>query len=66
MNLEVFYQIMYAMIKHVRMSYSDFMKISHAETSILLKLCSDESQKISDSAKGGNIGMIGRAMEDEF
>lgn len=66
MNLEVFYQIMYAMIKHVRMSYSDFMKISHAETSILLKLCSDESQKISDSAKGGNIGTIGRVMEDEF
>ena len=28
MNLESFYQIMYAVIRHIRMSYSDFMKIT--------------------------------------
>lgn len=28
MSLENFYQVMYVVIKHLRMSYSDFMKIS--------------------------------------
>jgi hypothetical protein len=40
MSLEVFYKILYAMVKHVRMSYSDFMKISHAEASIIIGICS--------------------------
>lgn len=66
MSLESFYQIMYAMIKHVRMSYSDFMKISHAETSILLKMCSQQSRRISQGSSGGDLSMIGRAMEDEL
>lgn len=66
MSLQVFYQVMYAMIKHVRMTYSDFMKISHAETSILLKLCSQQNKMMNQGAKGGDLSMIGRAMEDEF
>lgn len=66
MSLQVFYKILYAMVKHVRMSYSDFMKISHAEASIIIGICSQQNKKMNESAKGGNIGMIGRAMEDEF
>ena len=66
MSLQVFYQIMYAMIKHVRMTYSDFMKISHAETSILLKMCSQQSRNMSQGAKNGDLSVIGRAMEDAF
>lgn len=66
MDLQSFYQVMYAMIKHVRMSYSDFMEISNAETSILLKICSDESKRMSESAGGGNLSMLGNAMSDEF
>ena len=62
--LQVFYHVMYAMIKHLRMSYSDFMKISHNETSILLNFASEENKKIEESSKDGNIGVIGRVLQN--
>lgn len=66
MSLQIFYKILYAMVKHVRMSYSDFMKISHAEASIIIKICSQQNQKMNDNSKGGDLVTIGRAMQDEF
>lgn len=62
--LQVFYHVMYAMIKHLRMSYSDFMKISHNETSILLNFASEENKKIEESSKDGNMGVIGRVLQN--
>ena len=56
--------MMYAMIKHLRMSYSDFMKISHNETSILLNFASEENKKIEESSKDGNMGVIGRVLQN--
>lgn len=66
MPLDAFYQLMYAVIRHLRMSYSDFMKISQVEATILLKHVADENKAISESAKKGDITTIGRAMSDEF
>lgn len=66
MQLDAFYQLMYAVIKHLRMSYSDFMKISQVEATILLKHVADENKAMSESAKKGDITTIGRAMSDEF
>ena len=64
--LDSFYQLMYAVIKHLRMSYSDFMKISQIEATILLKHVAEENKAINESAKKGDIATIGRAMSDEF
>lgn len=66
MPLDSFYQLMYAVIKHLRMSYSDFMKISQNEATILLKHVADENKAMNESAKKGDISTIGRAMSDEF
>jgi hypothetical protein len=48
MPLDGFYHIMYAMIKHLRMSYSDYMKISQVETSILLSFAAEENKRIDE------------------
>lgn len=64
MSLENFYQVMYVVIKHLRMSYSDFMKISQVETSILMGCAAEENKKMEESTKGGNITTIGRALND--
>lgn len=66
MDLEYYYHMMYAIIKHLRMSYSDFMKITNIETTILLKHVAEENKSMSENAKKGDIGTIGRAMSDEF
>lgn len=66
MPLESFYHSMYAVIRHLRMSYSDFMKITQVETTILLKHVAEENKKMTDGAKKGDMTMIGRAMNDEF
>lgn len=66
MPLESFYHLMYAVIKHLRMSYSDFMEISQNEATILLKHVAEENKAMSEGAKKGDISTIGRAMSDEF
>lgn len=50
--LEVFYQTMYAVIRHLRMSYSDFMKISNVETNILIGIAVEENKKTEEKMKG--------------
>jgi hypothetical protein len=48
MPLDGFYHIMYAMIKHLRMSYSDFMKITQVETNIMLGFAAEENKKMDE------------------
>ena len=58
MNQQSMYQIMYTMIKHLRMSYSDFMKISFLESTILMNICAQENKKIAQESKGkGSIAL---------
>ena len=64
MPLDAFYRVMYAMVKHLRMSYSDFMNISQVETNILLSCAAEENKKIEESSKKGDITTIGRALSD--
>lgn len=65
MPLESFYQILYASIKHLRMSYSDFMKISQVEATILLNHVAEENKKMMEESGSGSIGTIGRMIENE-
>jgi hypothetical protein len=60
MSLHDFYNVMYMMIKHVRMSMSDFMKISNNETSIMMKFALEETKR---NSAAGNVGAI---IEDEL
>ena len=60
MPLDAFYHVLYAIIKHLRMSYSDYMKISQVESTILLKHVAEENKAMAENAKGGDIGTIGR------
>ena len=46
------------------MSYSDFMKISQVETSILLNFAAEENKRIDEQSKKGDIGTIGRALSN--
>lgn len=55
--LDAFYKVMYTTIKHIKMSYSDFLKISHLQASIILKYAVQESSKMSQQAKGGNFNL---------
>ena len=57
MPLDVFYHVTYAAIRHLRMSYSDFMKISHVEASILLKCVIEENRKEQEEANGDNTSV---------
>lgn len=60
MPLDAFYHVLYAVIRHLRMSYSDYMKISQVESTILLKHVAEENKAMAENAKGGDIGTIGR------
>jgi hypothetical protein len=62
MSLDNFYHVMYVVIKHLRMSYSDFMKISQIETNILLACAMEENKKTNDNNDG--IPSIGRMMDE--
>lgn len=62
MPLDVFYKVMYAIIRHLRMSYSDFMKISNNESNILLKCIADENKQDKEDAKQGAPMTIGKMM----
>ena len=64
MPLDGFYHIMYAMIKHLRLSYSDFMKITQVETNIMLGFAAEENKKMDEQAKKGDVGTIGRALNN--
>ena len=64
MSLDVFYQIMYAVIRHLRMSYSDFMKISQVESTILLKHVANENATQEENVENGNIQTIGRMIQN--
>lgn len=65
MPLDGFYHVMYAMIKHLRMSYSDFLKISHLQTVIMLNFASEQNAKLNEESKNGNIGAIGKALNEQ-
>lgn len=62
MNLESFYQIMYAVIRHIRMSYSDFMKITQVETNILLGIAAEENKRMTEDVKSNGNTNIGRPL----
>lgn len=62
MPLDGFYQIMYVIIKHLRMSYSDFMKINQIETMIMLNCSAEENKRMAEDAKKGDISTIGRQL----
>lgn len=64
MPLQVFYKVLYTMMKHVRMSYSDFLKISYVQTEILLKNAVQQNSKMNQQAKNGNIGVLERQLND--
>ena len=64
MTLDVFYQVRYAVIRHLRMSYSDFMKISQVESTILLKHVAEENRVQEENVKNGDIQSIGRMIGD--
>ncbi len=66
-ELQGMYHVMYAMVKHLKMSYGDYLKISPAQTTILLKICMEENKKINEQSKnGGGINMNAiRQMTDE-
>lgn len=64
MPLDGFYHVMYAMIKHLRMSYSDYMKISQVETNIMLGFAAEENKKMDEGTKKGDISTIGRALNN--
>lgn len=58
MPLDTFYHVMYAMIKHLRMSYSDFLKISQLEANIMMKICAEENEKLNEETKkSGGMNM---------
>lgn len=64
MPLQSFYSIMYAMIKHLRMSYSDFLKINHLQTTIMMNHAIQQNAKINEQTKKGNIGSLGKMIDD--
>ena len=64
MPLDGFYHVMYAMIKHLRMAYSDFLKISHLQTIIMLNFATEQNAKLNEQTKKGNVGAIGQAIND--
>lgn len=65
-TLDGMYTIMYTMIKHLKMTYSDFMKISPVETSIMMKICAEENKKMQEESKGGKLSpQMMRQLEDE-
>lgn len=66
-ELQGMYHVMYAMVKHLKMSYCDWTKISPAQTTMLLKICMEENKKINEQSKnGGGINMNAiRQMTDE-
>lgn len=66
MPLDVIYKLMYASIRHLRMSYSDFMKISHNESTILLQLVADENRQEKEENKEGNMQTIGKMMQNHY
>lgn len=65
MNLENFYNIMYALIRHIRMSYSDFMKITQVEANILMGIAAEENKRISEDVKQDTAPTVGRKMINE-
>lgn len=62
--LQSFYKIMYTTIKHIKMSYTDFLKISHLQASIILKYAVQESSKMSQQAKEGNFNLNGLGLDE--
>lgn len=64
MPLDVFYKMLYASIKHLRMSYSDFMKITPIESTILLKEVAEENRQEAEQAKKGNLNTISNMVKN--
>jgi hypothetical protein len=53
---------MYAVIRHLRMSYSDFMKISQVESTILLKHVAHENTVQEENVENCDTQTIGRVV----
>ena len=64
MPLDGFYHVMYALIRHLRMSYSDFMKINFVETTMMMGFAQEENKKMEESSKSGDVGTIGRMINN--
>lgn len=64
MPLDAFYHVLYAVIRHLRMSYSDYMKISQVESTILLKHVAEENKSMGENAKNGDVSTIGRMIQN--
>lgn len=66
MPLDVYYKLMYAVIRHLRMSYTDFMKISHNESNILLKCVADENKQDKEETNKGGVQTIGQMIQKHY
>lgn len=64
MPLDSFYRIMYTVMKHIKMSYSDFMKVSYLEGSLFIKYAVQESNKMNEQAKKGNINLSANGLDE--
>lgn len=64
MPLDVFYKMMYASIRHMRMSYSDYMKVTPIEVTILLKEIAEENRQEAEQAKKGNLNTISNIVKN--
>lgn len=61
--LQGFYAEMYSCCKHLKMSFSDFMKRSHVETDIFLQFAKQENEEFSKKDKTG-MGRMQQVLND--
>ena len=61
--LQAFYAEMYSCCKHLKMSFSDFMKRSHVETELFLSFAKKENEEFSKNDSTG-MGRVAQMMED--
>ena len=62
--LEGFYAEMYSCCKHLKMSFSDFMKRSHIEIEMFLSFAKKENEEMSKKDSTG-LGRMSQMMEDQ-
>ena len=61
--LEAFYAEMYSCCKHLKMSFSDFMKRTHVEIEMFLSFAKKENEDLNKNDKSG-MGRIQQMMDD--
>lgn len=62
--LEGLYAEMYSCCKHLKMSFSDFMRTTHIETEIFLSFAKKENEEYNKKDKNG-VGTLQRAIADQ-